>query len=354
MRLLAISAALGASLAFLILLTTSHVDAATPPGLDVSWPQCDKPLPTTPLGFVVVGVDGGKAYTTNSCFSRQYKWASSSGTLPSLYMTLRSPQGSSLSKGMSGPYGSCSTANDACIASNYGYNAAKEAYAHAQAQVLPSASTMWWLDIETQSHWSKDKPLNAKVVQGAIDYLNQKGVPLGIYSTKRQWFEIVGSFSPGLPNWIAGAHDAADAPTMCLPSNVFGGGTLWMVQYIANDLDHNYLCGESIATTLLTRSVTSSMIVTMSAKAAPIAEPTPAPEVRSIPAPPLPPIELSHVSGVGLHVLPSPATMTRQPCAPAAAASAGLERSQARHDMARERARMPLKSRRRRTSAGAE
>jgi len=59
---------------------------------------------------------------------------------------------------------------------------------------------MWWLDIETQSHWSKDKLLNAGVVQGAIDYLNQKGVPLGIYSTKRQWFEIVGTFSPGLPN----------------------------------------------------------------------------------------------------------------------------------------------------------
>ena len=139
------------------------------------------------------------------------------------------------------------------------------------------------------------------------------------------------------------------------------GEYLWII-HVSSDLsncphldDFNSslsLCHSSA--TLLTRSVTSSMIVTMSAKAAPIAEPTPAPEVRSIPAPPLPPIELSHVGGVGLHVLPSPATMTRQPCAPAAAASAGLERSQARHDMARERARMPLKSRRRRTSAGAE
>jgi hypothetical protein len=355
MRLLAFGAALGAALASLFLLSTSHADAATPPGLDVSWPQCDKPLPVTPLGFVVVGVDGGKAFTTNSCFARQYRWASSSGTMPSLYMTLRSPQGSSLPKGMSGPYGTCSATNDACIASNYGYNAAKEAYAHAQAQVLPAASTMWWLDIETQSHWSKDKAANAKVVQGAIDYLNQKGVPLGIYSTKRQWFEIVGNFSPGLPNWIAGAHDAADAPTMCIPSNVFGGGTLWMVQYIANDLDHNHLCGESIATTLLTRSVTSSMIVTMAAKAAalPEAVTAPTPEARSIPAPPPPPIELSHVGGVGLPIMPAPANSTPQPCTPRANSGDALTQAGSQHDMTRERSRIPLKSRRRRT-VGAE
>lgn len=350
MRLLVTSAALVAAIALVTLLSTSHADAATPPGLDISWPQCGKPLPATPLGFVVVGVDGGKAFTTNACFFKQYPWASSSGTMPSLYMTLRSPQGSSLAKGMSGPYGTCASTNDACIASNYGYNAAKEAFAYAGAQVLPPASTMWWLDIETQSHWSKDKLLNAGVVQGAIDYLNQKGVPLGIYSTKRQWFEIVGSFSPGLANWIAGAHDAADAPTMCLPSNVFGGGVLWMVQYIANDLDHNYLCGESIATTLLTRSVTSTMIVTLAAKAAVVdaPAPAPAPEVQAA-LPPTPPIELSHVGGVGLHVLPSLANIAPKPCMPKPVPSSSLAHATASHDMARERSQIPPKSRRRRT-----
>jgi hypothetical protein len=364
MRLLAISSALGAVLAFLMLLSGSHADAATPLGLDVSWPQCDKPLPATPSAFTVVGVDGGKAYTTNSCFARQYRWASSSGTLPSLYMTLRSPEGKTAVRGMTGPYGNCAPTNDNCIALNYGYNAAQEAFVYAQVQVAPPSSIMWWLDVETQSHWSKDTALNAQVIQGAIDYLKQKGVPLGIYSTRLQWRQIAGGFAPALPNWIAGAHDAADAPTMCIPSNVFGGGQLWMVQYIANDLDHNYLCGESIATTLLTRSVTSTMTVTMAAHAAALPSPTPTPtdedapdSAESVPEtpppPPAPPVELSHVGGVGLNVLPTTQSASSKVCLPLPAPLTSLTQLLSSHEMERERPRIPISSRRRRT-VGAE
>src|SRR4051794_40259937 len=43
-------------------------------GWDVSYPQCGGSLPSAPA-FGIVGVNGGKPYSSNTCFSTQWAWA---------------------------------------------------------------------------------------------------------------------------------------------------------------------------------------------------------------------------------------------------------------------------------------
>jgi len=320
-----IASALGAlALALLSLFAMrSSADAATPTGLDVSWPQCGKQLPRTPQAFAVVGVDNGKAFTSNPCFAEQYRWAGSTGTLPGLYFTLRSPQGPTASRGLEGPAGACAGAETRCVARNYGYHAAREARAYAVQQAAPPPATMWWLDIETMSHWSTDQAANAEVVRGAIEYLKEQGVLFGVYSTRTQWNQITGGMAlpEGLPLWIAGAHDYADAPTMCTPRYAFGGGQLWLVQYIANDLDHNHMCGEPVSVTILTRTISSAMAAASAAVRVPAPEPPPGPtpvaEAAVVAA--IPP-ELAHLGGAGLMTLPVRAELAARADGCAAAA----------------------------------
>jgi len=52
-------------------------------GYDISYPQCGKTLPSKPA-FGLVGVNGGLAYSGNSCLASEYAWAltSSSSTQP--------------------------------------------------------------------------------------------------------------------------------------------------------------------------------------------------------------------------------------------------------------------------------
>ena len=44
-------------------------------GYDVSYPQCKSELPTKPVGFAIVGLNGGKPFTKNKCFASQWEWA---------------------------------------------------------------------------------------------------------------------------------------------------------------------------------------------------------------------------------------------------------------------------------------
>ena len=92
---------------------------------------------------------------------------------------------------------------------------------------------------------------------------------------------------------------------MCTPRYAFGGGQLWLVQYIANDLDHNHMCGEPMSVTILTRTISSAMAVASAAVLVPAPEPSPAPapvvEVATVAA--VPP-ELTHLGGTGLVTLP--------------------------------------------------
>jgi len=213
-------------------------------GFDISYPNCGiSNLPPASNGatyrFGIVGVTGGRAFSTNSCLAQEYALVAGSPLTLSLYMNLNYPIGTTASKGNSGPAGNCTHSDKACQAYNYGYNAAQNAYGYA-SQNNAFAST-WWLDVETVNSWSSKASLNVRVIQGAVDYLqNVAHVQVGIYSTASMWNRITGSATLGLPIWVAGAAELSR--TACQSAKGFNGGPIWLIQHVNGSFDEDFAC----------------------------------------------------------------------------------------------------------------
>ena len=213
-------------------------------GSDISFPQCSGTLPSSPGAFGIVGVTAGRAFSQNGCLDREFLWAGSARTtqtLPSLYMNLQYPIGTTASYAMDGPKGKCSQKDKECQAYNYGWNAADNAYAYAKSK--DATSSRWWLDIETANSWSAKTALNALVIRGALDYFGraEMGITAGIYSTQRMWTTIAGSFRPDVESWVAQGTQQS-AASYCKPSGPFGTGPVVLVQYVSGGQDWDYAC----------------------------------------------------------------------------------------------------------------
>lgn len=206
-------------------------------GYDVSQYECGQ---TPPGSFGVVAVTGGRAFYHNSCLAQQFRQAAGRAYAPSLYMNLNTAVGTTASKGNTGPAGTCKKKDKACIAYNYGYNAAGDARAYATSQ--GATADTWWLDIETANSWSKDETLNRLTIQGAFDYLQQHAASIGVYSTSYQWGVITGGMQIAAPNWVAGASSLEAAPSYCGSPFTGPGASVWLVQYPNGSFDGNYAC----------------------------------------------------------------------------------------------------------------
>ncbi len=236
-----------AALAGLVVLVSSAsvAGAHTVRGYDVSWPQCDEPLPKNP-GFGIVGVNGGKPYTRNPCLSAQYRWARTGANPPAFYLNTSNPGTASTAVNWYGqrkPLKGCSADNEAACAYNFGYNGAAHAFAYAQKQTRAAMKHSWWLDVETTNTWSDDVDLNVASIMGSLAYLRSRGVPVAIYSTGFQWRVITGGLQlAGVPAWLAGASNADQAARWCTTARSFTGGRVLLVQWVQDGLDHNHLC----------------------------------------------------------------------------------------------------------------
>jgi len=201
-------------------------------GWDISWPQCGAPPPEQrPTMFHVVGVTGGKPYTSNPCLGAQFGYAAAAGPL-SLYVNL--DFGLAID---AGPL-TCQPGDQGCEAYNYGWGAGVSAWSSARRETNGSQNVkVWWLDVETENVWSDVTDLNTYVIQGALDFLQvTEGRTVGIYSTSFQWHEIAGDFvPPNTPNWIAGASSLDDTAQCQNP--LWKGGTVWAFQYLNPDID---------------------------------------------------------------------------------------------------------------------
>jgi hypothetical protein len=231
---------------------------STPIGYDVSWPQCGQQLPTG-QAFAVVGVTGGLANNTNPCLADQLAWAENStgGTgqpLVALYVNTANPalQGSwwPTSDDYAGepvvnPYGTCTGGADAACAYVYGW---ARAYDDAALRgVIDPTSYLWWLDVETENTWQADRVANRADLEGMTAYFQSIGARVGLYSTGRQWSQIVGEVPSNsnlytLPSWLAGARTLSGAKSNCSLDPLTGGGTVTLTQYVSANLDHNYSC----------------------------------------------------------------------------------------------------------------
>jgi hypothetical protein len=174
-----------------------------------------------------------------------------------VYMNLDGvPPGPPLPAGLSGPAGQCGVSDLVCQGYNWGWDAATRSVAFAHSKGL--FPTVWWLDVEgpcglTQVLWRCDSlASNARVIQGALDGLHANSVIAGIYSTWFQFPRVAGAgYSPGVPIWIA------DSPTSVAawvadctdPSQLFGGGRPWLVQWIGSTsptgFDQDYACPQA-------------------------------------------------------------------------------------------------------------
>jgi len=231
-------------LAVAMLVVPALAVAAYAHGYDVSWPQCGESLPVD--GEVrVVGVNGGKPFEDNPCLADQYRWANEAPTA-AFYMNTSNPGTASTVVdwyNQKSPNALCSRSDEAACAFNYGYNAAKHAFATALRETRAASQHMWWLDVETTNSWSSDKAANTAGVLGAVAYLRTQGVPVGIYSTGYQWGQITGGAAlVEVPNWVAGARNRGQAETWCGPERSFTGGPVLLVQWVEGDLDHNHVC----------------------------------------------------------------------------------------------------------------
>ena len=261
-----------------ILAITPSVSAAKPVGdmaitvpigIDVSYPQCGKQLPTT-QAFGVVGINGGLANTTNSCLKTQLVWAGKSvgGTVQEklqLYVNTANPGGLNTASWpkTSTPentYGNCDGSDSFACAWQYGWNRASEditiRFVPAATQVgtaaLPSAY-IWWLDVETINTWKPanstfNTQSNAAVLEGMTAHFQSVNARVGLYSTAYQWSQIVGTINSvssnlnGLINWRPGGANLSTAKQACTATPLTSNGIVVLTQYVSRSLDYDYSC----------------------------------------------------------------------------------------------------------------
>ena len=266
-------------------------------GVDISFPQCDFDAYPSRLPFMVVGVNGGKASTNNSCFTVEYNTALTRLDAPaseqpstSVYLNTGNPAllaawwpssnetqiGVATQDGLvtipsvtvSNPNGSCTHTAGAACAYVYGYSMAHADYANVLNDKV-ALPTLWWLDVETTNTWQTDLAANEASLDGMVDYLHSVGRTVGIYSTSYQWNKIAGvtkstSTLAGLQSWLAGSSPTG-AAAACEGTPLTPGGRVSMVQYVSGNLDNDLSCHVFPSAVKITPSATQVVGVTLSA-----------------------------------------------------------------------------------------
>jgi hypothetical protein len=207
----------------------------------VSYPQC--PGSTAPAGaFGIVGVNGGRPFTDNSCLSNEYKAAPKSPA-PSLYINTGYTKAyrSSISPSCSSVASSVSGTSAQKQAWAIGCTEAEKSLAYANGQGATKVA-MWWLDVETANSWSSSNlTLNQYAIQGVVSRLVQTGLPVGVYSTPSMWTAITGgngrptgNFTPtGIAaNWVAAGNCGSP----------FTNSPVWLFQAVVNGVDTDQAC----------------------------------------------------------------------------------------------------------------
>src|SRR5216683_1311359 len=187
-------------------------------GYDVSYPQCGG---TAAAGsFGIVGVNGGRPFTNNSCLGAGYAAA----------------YRNNITTGCSALSGSVSGTSRQVQAWAIGCSEAETSMSYATAQGATSVAA-WWLDVETANSWSSGNlSLNRYAIQGAVTRLAQSGLPVGIYSTASMWSAITGgNFTPSS---VAADWEAAGGSC----STPFTSSPVWLVQSTTSGFDSDLAC----------------------------------------------------------------------------------------------------------------
>ena len=239
--------------------------APTSVGYDISFPQCSEAMPPSP-GFGIVGVNAGHPFSVNPCLARELTWAQGAvNTSEAFYANADNPGPAYTSNWPTNQQTPrvCSGADSVACSYDYGWNAARSAFANAvnaertDGATSPSASAVaapWWLDVETGNKWQTIE-LGRSVATGTYDEASIEGMiasfqnigvtKIGVYSTTQQ-FDVINvsteSSFPPVPAWIPGFGSLATAEVGC-GSPSFTGGRVGLIQFGLNGYDGDYLCG---------------------------------------------------------------------------------------------------------------
>ena len=199
-------------------------------GYDVSYPQCNGDLPGKFVGFAIVGLNGGKPFSENKCFSKQWEWALTHDAV-AVYINTADP------------------GNESPI--RYGKKIANDTLERLNKYAI-APGTPIWLDVETYNTWTSPDRSVQLLTELAIA-LTGAGYPVGVYAPPAHWLEITGNANLALPTWLAlGPYTdisggVADSKAACLRGSI-GGKTPDLVQFVATvngvALDRNIMCGD--------------------------------------------------------------------------------------------------------------
>ncbi len=223
-----------AAVPVLLVLGATPAAAATDPyasgttGYDVSYPSGN--CSAQPSGaFGIVGVNGGRPFTVNSCLGTEYSWAASHTGSVSLY----------INTGYSGAYRKSITSSCVSLASGGGLSgSAEQAWeigcSEADTSIADAnglgAVAAWWLDVETGNSWSSSNlALNRDAIQGAVTRLLQVSPNVGAYSDTLFWKTITGG-NGWTPSGLAADWVAAGGCPTATATSAFTSSPVWLSQ----------------------------------------------------------------------------------------------------------------------------
>ena len=219
-------------------------------GYDVSYPSAGCTAAPRGLSFAIIGVGGGRPFTTNSCRATEWSDAMNyTSTEPSLYFNT----------GYAGAYAKSITAACANVSSHVPtttgtrHDASVETQAweigcsevdYAQSTEPSSAPLMWWADVETGNSWSTNQTYNQYTIDGIayamahIASSTTAGSTGGFYSTVSSWEKIVGTGFASTPSVTANWMPAAS----CSATGFSFGGSVWLAQQAGTSYDVDTAC----------------------------------------------------------------------------------------------------------------
>lgn len=211
-------------------------------GFDVSYPQCSITSYTNTgldSGFAMVGVGGGRPFTSNSCAGAEL-------TAAQAYVVSGGPVGAYFNTGYAGAYAKsidntiCSpsatpsntgaTGSPHIVSSDdqaWAIGCSEALYAENEVKALGVTPSTWWADVESGNSWSTNTALNYYTVKGMFWLAKNDGLTMGAYSYTSAWDKILGSYATSPDLFIQADWQAF--LTGC-QTNGFSGNPLWVYQ----------------------------------------------------------------------------------------------------------------------------
>lgn len=222
------------------------------PSADVSWPQCPEsqgghglPMPPARTRFMVIGLTHGLPFTINPCLGSQVTWALRNRVPAHVYLVAAAPSSEQLAQlGANGPWPADSRSGQL---HNYGYAQAVDALRTVGAASL--GRTMVWIDVEPHGKqpWLTGtrarETANRQVLEGLFWAFAEAQLPYGLYSYRRGWAEITGSWQlPAVPVWATAGQDTRAAAIAMCRRKTFSGGPALVAQWYDDVRDSDVTC----------------------------------------------------------------------------------------------------------------